>query len=146
MAPALDTNYTALASNGTNTSTTDTYVVNPAVASALSPALVAVIGVGLVIAVVLSLIIVTRLVKDYLVIKAHRKKKQAIRPLVLRSGSSKVELSPGPQGPKPLLLPAIAVVRSSRAKASLASKFLGRWGATHISQVRASCHTQAWTF
>ena len=142
MAPTLDTNLTALASNATTgNTTTDTLAVDSAVASEFSPALVVITAIGLVLAVVLGLILVTRLVKDYFATRAHRKKKQAIRPLVLHSGSSKTELSPGSQGPKPLLLPTMTTVRSSRAKASLASKFLGRWGATRASQVRAPCST-----
>lgn len=141
MAPAFNTNYsvTDLSLNATNiNATTDSHAVDPAAMSALSPLFIALSTIGLVLAAALSGVIVTRLLKDTHATRAHRAKKHAVRPLVLRSGSSKVEFAPRSHGRKPLLLPTMSTVRSSRAKASLAGKFLGRWGAAHAQQVRAS--------
>ncbi|KAH9933906.1 uncharacterized protein B0H18DRAFT_982662, partial [Fomitopsis serialis] len=47
---------------------------------------------------------------------AKKKGERSIRPFVLRSGSSTVGLVAGSQGPKPLLLPTMSTVRSSRGK------------------------------
>lgn len=142
MAPALNTSYTAtdLALNATNIDATAA-IYPTAISDYVSPALIVLSTIGLVLVFALSLVLVIRFIRDTLAARAHRKHKLAVRPLVLHHGTDKVEPTPAFQGPKPLLLPAMATVRSSRGKASLASQFLGRWGAAHDYQVRASPDT-----
>ncbi|KZT68897.1 hypothetical protein DAEQUDRAFT_757292 [Daedalea quercina L-15889] len=133
MAPALSANPTATTSDATATS----QVSQPAF-SQVPPLAAIVLTILLVVMVsVVCGVAVYRLVQECLTLRAYRaKKERAIRPFVLRSGSSEIKPVPGSQGPKPLLLPTMPTVRSSRSKASLASKFLGRWGATHVHQIK----------
>ncbi|TFY64591.1 hypothetical protein EVJ58_g2521 [Rhodofomes roseus] len=133
MAPALGTNSTASSFNATAASQSAAAHLSPLTALVLTVMLAVLATIVCSVALVRVLIQCLALKKQ---LAKRKKKQQAIRPFVLRSGSSKVELVAGSQGPKPLLLPTMNTVRSSRGKASLASRFLPKWGATNVERVR----------
>ncbi|KAH9835140.1 uncharacterized protein C8Q71DRAFT_105738 [Rhodofomes roseus] len=132
MAPALGTNSTASSFNATAASQSAAAHLSPLTALVLTVMLAVLATIVCSVALVRVLIQCLALKKQ---LAKRKKKQQAIRPFVLRSGSSKVELVAGSQGPKPLLLPTMNTVRSSRGKASLASRFLPKWGATNVERI-----------